>query len=85
MRQTQRERLKQFFKFYRNRWIGVNQILEMRPHIAQYNRVIGELRKIEGMTIEQRDNRVKGENRSQLRYLPTGVRPEDSKEKSLFS
>jgi len=69
MKQTQRSRLKQFFMFHRNKWIKVNDIANLSPRILQYNRVIGELRKIEGMTIEQEDHWVEGVNHSVYKYI----------------
>lgn len=69
----QRERMRELFEDRPDVWVGLPRILDMR--IAQYNRVLGELRQGKGgrkpMDIKNRTQSVRGEKWSWFKFVPT--------------
>ena len=67
---TQRDRIKNLFLSRPNQEIPLTEILDMR--IAQYGRVIGELRRPPySMTILNRTKYINGVNHSWFKYVPS--------------
>lgn len=66
---NQRERMKRLFMDRQGEWIPLPDILSL--YISQYGRVIGELRHIEGMNIENRvEIQPDGSKHSWFCYCP---------------